>query len=331
MIIAVERPMKYYITLIVLYVFLFSESITGQNGGDQISTVEYIEIYKEVAIKEMHKSKIPASITLAQGILESGKGNSDLAKKANNHFGIKCHKEWRGKTFHMDDDEKNECFRKYNNAEESYVDHSYFLTTRERYAELFELDIADYKRWAHGLKKAGYATNPKYAHILIRIIEENHLFMFDKQYDGKHVLTDAKKDTGEEKTEVFSRDPDEFKPILIAKGNRKIYLHNGIKFIQAGKGDDFRKIADDLEMLDWQIARYNDMKKGDRLKEKETVYIQPKKKKGSKAYHLVRPHETMHFISQMYGIKLKHLYKKNNMPYGSSPRVGQKLWLRKKK
>ena len=145
----------------------------------KISVEDYILNYKDVAIDKMRVYGIPASITLAQGILESGSGNSELARKANNHFGIKCHKDWKGKTFHMDDDAKNECFRKYKSPDESYRDHSLFLTTRDRYADLFELDITDYRGWARGLKKAGYATNPKYPQLLIKIIEENRLYEFD--------------------------------------------------------------------------------------------------------------------------------------------------------
>jgi len=150
-------------------IFLLSSFVYGQR---KMSREEYIDLYKDVAISEMRQYKIPASITLAQGILESGCGGSVLAIEANNHFGIKCHKEWTGGRFYYDDDEKNECFRVYADARESYHDHSLFLTTRERYNNLFTLKITDYKGWAHGLKSAGYATNPQYAPLLIKIIEE---------------------------------------------------------------------------------------------------------------------------------------------------------------
>ena len=144
------------------------------------STQDYIEQWKITAIEQMNEHQIPASITLAQGILESANGNSPLAKKANNHFGIKCHKSWDGGTFFQDDDLKNECFRSYDNAAQSYDDHSAFLTGRSRYAKLFDLKITDYKGWAKGLKSAGYATNPKYAHLLIDIIEKFDLDKYDK-------------------------------------------------------------------------------------------------------------------------------------------------------
>lgn len=301
----------------------------AQEGDKNEVIKQYIGKYKDIAIKEMYEFKVPASITLAQGILESGIGKSDLAVKANNHFGIKCHKEWRGKTYIMDDDEKDECFRKYDSPEESFRDHSYFLSTRERYAELFKLEITDYKGWAHGLKKAGYATNPGYAHILIRIIEANQLYNYDQQSDVPQTISVAT-----EKHEISFRtkksNTDDFEAISINGYNRKIYENNNIRFVRAKKDDSFRKIADDMEMLDWQLARYNDMSKDSRLKEDQIIYIQPKKKKGSKEYHIVKPHETMHFISQLHGIKLKQLYKKNNMNQETTPRVGQKLYLRKR-
>ncbi len=316
-----------------MFVLLFSvvsPDAIGQNDSFEITTEQYITIYKDIAIQEMYGSNIPASITLAQGILESGKGNSELARKANNHFGIKCHKEWDGETFHMDDDEKNECFRMYNNPEESFKDHTHFLISRERYSELFEFEILDYTNWAHGLKRAGYATNPRYAHILIRIIEENQLFLFDQAKDNQLADIPGKSLPDIPFNEIRDNSED-FEAISVSVGSRKVYLCNGIKCIRGRSGDSFRKIATDMEMLDWQLARYNDMKKGDIVKEDMIIYLQPKRKKGSKAYHTVRPHETMLSISQLYGIKVKHLYKKNHMPHGSIPRVGQRLWMMKTK
>src|SRR5690554_5416321 len=157
---------------------LFISSSTIAQSAKRISRAEYISMYKDDAIREMHRSGVPASITLAQGILESGDGNSALARKANNHFGIKCHGDWKGKTYYQDDDEKDECFRKYKSVLESFRDHSEFLK-KPRYAFLFELKPTDYKGWAKGLKKAGYATNPRYPQLLIKIIEENNLHQYD--------------------------------------------------------------------------------------------------------------------------------------------------------
>ena len=154
-------------------------------GAQNLTRVQYIEKYKDIAIQQMHKHKIPASIILAQACLESSDGNSPLARKANNHFGIKCHDGWRGKKFKQDDDERNECFRKYEKAVDSFTDHSNFLCSRTRYASLFDLPISDYKGWAHGLKAAGYATNPKYAQLLINIIEEYKLYKYDYMQPAK--------------------------------------------------------------------------------------------------------------------------------------------------
>ena len=139
----------------------------------------YIETYKEIAINKMVEYRIPASITLAQGIFESACGTSRLATEANNHFGIKCHKEWEGDTIKHNDDELQECFRKYLKPEESYNDHSLFLISRPRYAKLFTLDVMDYPGWARGLKTAGYATNPQYADKLISLIERFDLARHD--------------------------------------------------------------------------------------------------------------------------------------------------------
>ncbi|MBQ7017378.1 MAG: glucosaminidase domain-containing protein [Bacteroidales bacterium] len=152
---------------------------TMQLQAQNLTRQQYINKYKDVAIKQMHKHKIPASIILAQACLESGDGNSTLARKANNHFGIKCHNGWKGKGYKHDDDAKGECFRKYNDPIDSFTDHSYFLISGSRYNSLFDLPITDYKAWAHGLKAAGYATNPKYAKLLIDIIEEYKLYKYD--------------------------------------------------------------------------------------------------------------------------------------------------------
>lgn len=168
---------------LVLFLLLFSFQLSAQN----MTRNEYIDKYKDESIYQMKKYKIPASITLAQGILESGNGNSELAKKSNNHFGIKCHSDWQGERVYHDDDKKNECFRKYNKVRDSYDDHSKFLL-RPRYAALFEYALTDYKSWAIGLKKAGYATNPNYAKHLIKIIEENELYKLDDEVESDKLI-----------------------------------------------------------------------------------------------------------------------------------------------
>lgn len=293
----------------------------------KITVKEYIETYKEIAIFNMNNYKIPASITLAQGILESANGNSELAKNANNHFGIKCHKGWEGKTYFKDDDSKNECFRVYENPAESFRDHSQFLRSRPRYSSLFLLEITDYKGWAQGLKDAGYATNPNYPQLLIKIIEENKLFLFD--------IGNANIANVENIPEVSFRqindDEDDFEAVSIEGNNRRVYLNNNIKFIFAKPDDNFKKIADDFEMKPNEIIRYNDFSENYKLKSGEKVYIQPKRRRGFAEFHIVREGETMFSISQYYGIKLRILYKKNRMEAGTLPAIGQKLWLKKRK
>ncbi len=286
-----------------------------QPAEKRITREQYIETYKDDAIREMQRSSIPASITLAQGILESGDGNSPLAVYAKNHFGIKCHKGWTGKSMRIDDDEKNECFRKYSDVYDSFRDHSEFLTTRGRYSFLFELKKTDYKGWAKGLKKAGYATNPKYADLLIKLIEDFELYRYDNY--AKVPPRKIKK----ERTAVA---------LSSSKSFRTIRLHNNIKFIIAKKGDTFYRITQDYSMNLWQIYKYNDLNKTDVLKVDDIIYLQPKRNKASEQFHTVIAGETMRDISQLYGVKLKLLYKKNNIIVGTQPNVGDKISLKKK-
>lgn len=300
---------------IIFYLLVVSTVLMAQPAEKRITREEYIETYKDDAIREMHRSGIPASITLAQGILESGDGNSPLAVYGKNHFGIKCHKGWKGKTMRIDDDEKNECFRKYNDVYDSFRDHSEFLTTRGRYSFLFELKITDYKGWAKGLKKAGYATNPKYPQLLIDLIEKHKLYQYDSY--GKVPPKKLKKD----------RDSS---PLALQKHNRTIKLYNHIKYIVAREGDTFYKITQDFDMNLWQIFKYNDLNKTDVLKVGDIIYLQPKRNKAKQEFHTVKAGETMRDISQLYGVKLKKLYRKNNLIIGTQPNVGDKISLKKK-
>ncbi len=301
--------------LILLIVCHFS--ISAGNGESRMTAEQYIENYKEDAIKEMKEHNIPASITLAQGMLESGNGNSDLAVKANNHFGIKCHNDWKGATFIMDDDKKNECFRKYKTVLDSYNDHALFLTSGSRYAKLFELKSTDYKGWAKGLKQAGYATDPKYPERLINIIEKYELHQYDSP--NKH----AKK----EKKEV------EDKPTapVARTATREVFQLGIKKYILIKEGDTFYKIAKETDKDLWQLYKYNDLTENDKLVPGEKLFLQPKRNKAKQPFHTVKEGETMRFISQFYGIKLKSLYQKNNMKVGEEPKAGDVLNMRKKK
>ncbi len=286
-------------------------TFTSATSNKRITRQEYIRLYHKVAQDKMKKYGIPASITLAQGILESDCGNSKLAQKANNHFGIKCH-DWTGPSIRIDDDKKNECFRKYKTAQQSFDDHSEFLTTRSRYASLFELKPTDYKGWAKGLKKAGYATNPQYANHLIKIIEEEELYRYDKGYKGEPV----------EKEKVAE-------PGIL----RPVYYTNNTRYVLAKEGETLASLAMEFGMRSWELPHYNDLPKGSPLMEGEKVYVRPKRSRSSKdvLFHKTQPGETMHEISQKYGIKLKSLYRKNLMDDGDEPQPGQVIFLRDKK
>ncbi len=311
--------MKYcFITL------LFSIFITAypQSKGRDYKE-EYIERYKDIAIREMKRSGIPASITLAQGMLESENGKSDLARKSNNHFGIKCHK-WTGQKVYHDDDAKGECFRKYKNPEESYVDHTDFLMSTQRYGFLFDYKSTDYKNWAKGLKKAGYATHPQYASMLIKIIEENNLQYFDQE------LTASQRPvTHYPKNKRHSSDPD----FSINLNARPIYQKNRVDYIVVKQGDTFDKISREMEMLNWELLRYNELTTDSVLHEGQILYTQPKRRRAEsgKDTHIVQPGESIYSISQLYAIKSKRLLRLNNLSEGQQVSPGDVLNLRKRK
>ncbi len=314
--------MNKFLSLSFIFILIASSVAQTQPAKERYSRQDYIGMYRGFAVKEMLINGVPASITLSQGILESGDGNSTLALKANNHFGIKCHNEWTGKTFHMDDDSKGECFRVYKSVFDSYDDHSQFLKTRTRYANLFKLDRTDYKGWALGLKDAGYATNPKYPELLIKIIEENQL----NQYD---LLTEVPKDFDTPDVETKTNKSKSESTSVANAG--KILLHNRIKYVTIQEGETYFSICKKHEMMLWQIYKYNDLNKTDSLIPGQKIYLQPKRYKGDEEFHTVMQGETMRDISQQHGIRLKMLYKKNNMVVGTQPEVGQKLNLKSKK
>ena len=285
-----------YFKCIAFGLLILSNSVFGQ----EISRKEYIEKYSSLAVNQMHQYKIPASITLAQGILESNNGNSRLAVKANNHFCIKCHG-WEGKKIFADDDKKNECFRNYKNVLESFVDHSLFLNKYSRYEFLFDYKITDYKSWAKGLKKAGYATNSKYPELLIKIIEENKLYQFDREKIDKNLIS----------------------------GKRNIYMHpNKIKYVISQNQETYETIAKSLNIKLKQILKYNDDKKLSVLKVGTKVFIQPKRNRSKQRTHVVNKGEDLRLISQTYGIKMKSLKKRNELILKNGLNNGDKLRLR---
>ncbi len=276
---------------------------------------DYIRLYAPLAVEQMKSAKIPASITLAQGLLESGAGMSQLARKSNNHFGIKCHSNWRGRRVYHDDDARGECFRAYNHPRDSYQDHSTFLRQGSRYAFLFHLKITDYRGWARGLKKAGYATDPSYANRLITIIEDYELYKYDSEGLGKRAARQWEKEIKK-------------KPWLL--NPHKIYLANGIAYIVARSGDDFRVIGKEMEISWKKLVKYNDLHRDYTLEDGDIIYLKEKNKKASKKYpyHIVRDGDSMHGISQRYGIRLKNLYKMNKKDGDYVPEVGDRLRLR---
>jgi hypothetical protein len=307
--------------------FLCLHSFSG-NSQAKITVEEYISLYKDLAVEEMKRHDIPASITLAQGILESENGNSQLAQKANNHFGIKCHKEWTGKTFYQDDDQKDECFRKYANVEDSYEDHSGFLTTRDRYKPLFDLEITDYKSWAYGLKQAGYATNPRYPEILIRIIEENGLDEIDRVNSQQSAVNGQRSAVRDRNPDLASLPPAVFEIACRAGNDRIIFVNNGVKFILAREGDDFYNIAGEFNIYGWQIREYNELSRGDKLETGQKIYLEKKKGKASYDFHIVRPGENLSSIARDYGIRLKAICRLNSMETTDKLEEGRKLRLR---
>lgn len=317
------------ISPLLLPLIVFSQP-TDKKGNERYSRQDYIEMYAGFAVQEMLISGVPASITLAQGILESGDGNSTLARKAKNHFGIKCHGMWEGEKYYMDDDAKNECFRVYGSVFDSYKDHSAFLSGRQRYADLFKLKPTDYKGWAKGLKQAGYATNPKYPALLIKIIEENDLAKYDKMKKppkGGATLPKEPKEKTPRSNPNTNQGNDT--PIVTAY-TRQLYLRNGIRYIKIEEGDTFDKLERLLGMRKWQFQNYNDLRSTDQLEAGMILYLQPKKSKTRTAdYHIVARGEDLRWISQEYGVKLKKLEKYNAITSATELDPGQKVWLRK--
>jgi hypothetical protein len=282
-------------------------------SGERISRTDYFESYHDMAIREMHRSGVPASITLAQGALESGDGNSSLARIANNHFGIKCHEDWNGKKIFQDDDDKNECFRKYGSVEDSYRDHSDYLKAKTRYAFLFELRITDYKGWARGLKKAGYATSPSYAESLIRIIEDFGLNKYDDMEVGDRSGHTRHRHA---RTAMTTRETGEI---------------NRVKFIRARAGETYESLGVELGKLGWELPEYNDAGISDSLIPGQVIYIQPKRNRAQsgKNDYVLKPGENMRGVSQLFAIKLERLYAMNLIRPGTQPETGTRLQLRK--
>jgi len=316
-----------------LFLYLLLVQITFASGP-RFTIRQYIDTFSGIAIEEMQLHGIPASIKLAQGILESGFGNSKLARYANNHFGIKCHG-WQGRYMLRDDDKPNECFRAYDSALESFRDHSQFLRTRPWYAPLFRLQITDYEGWAHGLQRAGYATNPRYAEKLIRIIREHGLARFDSIGLGL-IPPQAPLHAPQPVAQTMQNQqapPIAAQTARTAIGNditptRVVKSNNRIRFIIAFEGDTPESIAKEMGMRTWQIVRYNELDGGRTIVPGQIIYLQPKRRRGVNAFHIVRPGETLYDISQQHGIQMRFLKERNNLEPWQTLTVGQKLLLK---
>lgn len=319
---------------------LCASSLCASNG--EITRSQYIDTWKDEAMYQMALHGIPASITLAQGILESRDGNSRLAKEGNNHFGIKCHADWKGGRIYADDDALNECFRQYRSARESFDDHSDFLK-KSRYSSLFELDITDYKGWARGLKSCGYATSPEYAQLLIRIIEENKLEQYDEQglmladkddlprRAGNKVKARITPETGKSNAKKNrAASGDERQEITLSGNHEVLVSDNRIKYIVARDGDTRESIAREIDLNVFILDRFNDFDRTKELKPGDIVYLQPKRMQAENAECVAAEGDSWFSISQKNGIKLKRLCKLNNTTSDKPVVAGARIVLKKK-
>ncbi|HEV8285606.1 MAG TPA: glucosaminidase domain-containing protein [Chitinophagaceae bacterium] len=325
----------------ILFVFALSLFFKFSQAQPTNTVLAYIARYKDLAIEEMKRTGIPASITLAQGIHETEAGTSELVRRSNNHFGIKCKDNWKGQSVSHDDDARGECFRKYAAPEESYRDHSDFLKTRPNYTSLFKLDPADYEAWAYGLKKAGYATNPKYAQILIKLIRDYNLQEYTLIALGKMKEEDrlvrTDKLTQEEKTEVIA--------VVNAKVDKKTELGppalevnypsgefkiNSTRVIYARKGTSYLTIAQQYEIPLAKLFEFNDLKQQEVAEYDQLVFIQRKRKIGEHEFHIVQAGENLNNIAQAEAIRLESLLEYNSLGADMQPAVGETLYLRSK-
>ena len=336
----------------ILFLFVASFILKNTFAQDRDPVViEYINKYKELAIAEMQRTGVPASIKLAQGIHETSAGTSELVRKSNNHFGLKCKAEWTGMTVRHTDDAPNECFRKYDDPKDSYKDQSNYLKTTGRYAFLFDLDPTDYKSWAYGLKKAGYATNPKYSQVLIKLIEDYDLqdytmIALGKLKDGQETLAqnepkqEAKKtgNSEEEKPVVMPAEPE---VVVYAKKDKAPaaqesktnypegeFKINETKVIYARKGTSYLSIAEQHGIPLARIFEFNEMKVQEAVDQDRLIYIMRKRKFGLNEQHVVKPGETLADIAETEALRLESLLEYNFLQPNMQPAVGSVLYLR---
>ena len=341
------KPALLIISLFTTYL------LSAQSKNLDPKAVAYIEQYRELSMIEMARTGVPAAITLAQGILESASGQSDLARRSNNHFGIKCKTEWTGgKTYH-DDDAKGECFRVYNSVEESFIDHSDFLKNRPFYKDLFTLEMNDYKGWAYGLKKAGYATNRNYPQLLISLIERYDLAKYSyetianidmyrylainrsmtKQDYHAAVAKQMKKEIKEIKARtVYNTAPDKEKLVVEQRPAypEGFFTINGTKVFYAEKGFSLQNFCKTRNLKYAKILSYNDMQHTDALPEGRLIYLEKRKKRGNKAIFKTKKGNTLREIALIEGIRLDQLRKYNRINADSKIAANQTVYLQKK-
>lgn len=329
---------------VLTFIFIMNASIVSIFANTKATAEEYIQMYKGIAISEMKKYGIPASIKLAQGLIESGIGSSRLAVQGNNHFGIKCHSVWTGPSMKHTDDAPDECFRVYDDPKKSFMDHSQFLMSRPWYAPLFKLKTNDYVGWAKGLKKAGYATNPRYAEMLIDVIERNQLFVYDMDLSEKEMETYRSQLIEKEKEELIALQNKDFNvksthEVVLSTSRPSthsnvpsgtIFYNNKVKVVRLLKGETIQDISKKYNISVSKLRQYNDLTAKQEIPEGQLVYLGEKKTKAKQKTHLVLAHENMWSISQNYGVSLSKLYERNLLKKGEEPVTGTKLFLKKK-
>lgn len=330
------------VRIILLAVFLSVGLISGAQNQEVI--LNYINTYKDIAIAEMQRTGVPASIKLAQGIHETMAGTSVLVTKSNNHFGIKCKANWTGESVSHDDDARGECFRKYDSPEDSYRDHSNFLKGSQRYASLFKLDPLDYPAWAWGLKKAGYATNPKYPQVIIKLVEDYNLqdytlIALGKGPEAGEILARVAEKNGMEIMPVTAskeelEKADAMEPVNAVVISRQYpageFRINDTKVIYAKAGTAFLTIAQQYHVPLARIFEFNDMTESETVSVDQLIYLQRKRKTGNNEFHMVKPVETLHDIAQEEGIRMESLLEYNQLQGHMKPAPGQQLYLRMK-
>ena len=324
------------IAVILLLVLAGVVSVTAATKVRQ-TREEYVEKYKAIAIAHMERYGIPASITMAQGILESDSGNSLLSTSSNNHFGIKCKKSWKGDRVYHDDDAKGECFRAYPSVEASYQDHADFLDQSPRYDSLFTYQSDDYRSWARGLKAAGYATAPDYAERLVKIIESMKLYLLDKENGGK-IYSAAKNATANTEAWFESNlatsdeqiNPNSFRVTVNSHQGYGVYRTNHTFYVVAKEGDTFESLSGAFDISPKMLRKFNDVAPKEQPSKGDVVYIERKKAQwlGNMLQHKVVRDENLYSLSQSYGIRLKSLMKLNHLSKGEDVTKGDIIRLR---